>query len=217
MPGNKRGYTSFTNESLRNGSLPDYLFRFMVVMESHLGSSGRAKVKLGTIAKEMGKNRKSAERAKKWFLTNSNLREAKHGYLYEFYTAPDMSVLYGKTHVSHIMVHPCTTTKRILEKDLFKNPKEVFSNKGEEEGVTPMFSGEEMALVDEILEWVTRPVFKTILPEKTEKFRIMGMIRKYGFEQVKKTYNDTAKCSASPHPKLFWDALKGLNDVVKKP
>lgn len=212
----RRGYTSFSNDSLRNGRLEDYLFRFLVVMETHLGSSGRAVVKLSTIAKEMGKNRRSAERAKKWFIQNSNLVAKKKGYLYEYYTQPDMSAVYGETHVSHIVVHPSTLTKRSIEKDITKNPKEVFSNKesGEEGNGLPELSGEERALVENIVKWVMNPLFGTWLPRKVEMFRSIGAVRKHGYAKILQIYEEVAIRGSSPHPKIFWERIKELDNMA---
>ncbi|RJR28031.1 hypothetical protein C4561_00810 [candidate division WWE3 bacterium] len=217
MKGNRRGYTSFSNDSLREGYLPDHLFRFRAIMESHLGSAGRAVVKLETIAYEMGKNRRAAERAKKWFLRNSNLQAKKRGYLYEFYTEPDRSVLYGQTRVSHVVVHPDTFTKITKEKDLYKNPKEVFSNKWEKSGKPPELSGEEKVLVENIVKWVMNPMFKTWLPEKVEKYRAIGAIRKYGYAAILKIYKEEAEWGLSPHPKPFWERIKELDNMAQTP
>jgi len=126
----KQGFTSFSNVSIRNPNIKDHLFRFWIVLESHMGVKGRAKVKLSTIAKEMGKDRKSSERALKWFLKNSNLKTRKVGYIYEFYTDPVVSVVYGKTPVSHIIPHGCSTIKRSIEKEVYKNNiNNLFNNK----------------------------------------------------------------------------------------
>jgi len=213
----RKGFTSFPNEDLRDGNLPDHVFRFKILMESHLGSSGRAIVKISTLAKEMGKSWKSAQRTKDWFLKNSNLKARKRRYTLEYFTEPDMSVLYGKTKVSHIVVHPGAVIKITNEKDLSKNPTGDISNKEEERRKARALSGEEQALEDKLVKWHMNPSFKSTLTEKAERFRIRAAIYKYGYEAINKIYIEEAERGTWPHPKNFWDRVEVLGNMAQMP
>ncbi len=210
-----RGFTSLDNDRIRNPELSDSLFRFMILMESHLGTKGYAKVKLSTIAKEMGKDRKAAERGFKWFKVNSNLKAKKHGYIYEFYTEPDNSVLYGSTHVSHILPHQYPTTKRSIEKELNKNTKVDLNSNNELQlkEYNSVFTNEDMALIYEIAEWLSRPIFNPLNSSKQNSMAIKGLATKYGIETVYKIYKSVAITGGNPHPSVFWKEINSLKNV----
>lgn len=212
-----RGFTSFLNDDLRDGNLPDHIIRFKLLMESHLGSSGKAIVKISTLASEMGKSWKSAQRIKNWFLKNSNLKARKRRYTLEYYTEPDMSVLYGKTKVSHIVVHPGEIIKITTEKDFSKNPTGDITNKEEERRKARELSGEEQALEDNLVKWHMNPLFKSKLTEKAERFRIRAVIYKHGYEVLNKLYVKEAENGVWPHPKNFWDEVNKLNKMASVP
>ncbi len=219
MGKNNTGFTSYTNESVCDGRLPDNYYRFRQVLESHMGKKGLAKVRLSTLAREMGKCWKTAARIKDWFLENSNLKVRKVGGILEYYTDPDMGVLYGKTRVSHIVVHPDTLTKISNKKNIFKNTEEVFSSKEEEEKGRrlPVLSSEEQALVDEIADWEARPIFKSMYSRKQLGYIVRAKLIKHGYDTLNKVYQEVAVNGGNPHPKPFWERLKELDSMASVP
>jgi hypothetical protein len=201
------GFTSYSNAHVTCSYLPDHLYRFKMVLETHMGSRGRCRVKLATIASEMGKDPKSASRAFRWFRDNSNLKAKKVGYIYEFYTSPDTSVQYGRTRVSHIEVHGCPHIKRLNEKEVNKKTQTQVSFKRN-------LNKKETDLIDEIVVWVSNPSFKTILTEKQNRQRAENALRNIGYKKLCKAYRSVAITGGDPHPKIFWEVVENYRKEI---
>jgi len=199
-----KGFTSYSNAHITDPTISDHLYRLKAVLEAHLGSNGMAKVKITTLAKEIGKHPRTVGRQIKELEKLSNLKREKVGYMYKFYTSPNTSDTYGSTPVSPIMVHGSPRIKRLNKKDYIKNTNQSIPYKEIE------LSKEESELVEEITRWNCQECFKTTLSEKHIRLLLIGAVQKSGLDAVRKIYKSVAIYGGNPHPKVFWELVKKL-------
>lgn len=78
--------------------------------------------------------------------------------------------------------------------------------------IIPLTNKEE-ELINEIVEWLNRPIFMPIYSERQTLNYVKGLLKNLGYEKLVKIYKDTGK-GADPHPSKFNAAVKKANREI---